>query len=58
VADKGIWILMLADKSERSVSEVVYGVVTENRRLLVLEGSDDFLFFCLKMIFVWLTGYE
>ena len=46
-ANKGIGILMLAVKSEGGVSEVVYSVITENKRLLVLGGSDGcFLFFC------------
>ena len=47
MADKGIGILTLAVKSESDVSEVVYSVVTENQRLLALEGSDGcFLIFC------------
>ena len=43
-ADKEIWILMLAVKSEGGVSEVVYSVVTENKRLLVL-GEITVAFF-------------
>ena len=47
MANKGIGILTVAVKKESSVSEVVHSVVTENKRLLVLEGSDGcFLFFC------------
>ena len=50
-ADKGIDRLMLAVEKESGASEVVYSVVTENKMLLFLEGSESrFLFFWQNMI--------
>lgn len=33
---------------ENGTSDVVYNVVTENKRLLVLEGSDGWVFLLLE----------
>ena len=45
MAEKGTGILTLA---ESSTSEVVYSVVTKNKRLIVLEGSDGCVFLLLE----------
>jgi hypothetical protein len=50
-ADKGTGRLMLAVEYESGASEVVHSVVTENERLLFLEGSEgSFLFFSFGRI--------
>jgi hypothetical protein len=56
-ADKGNGILTMAVEYESGSSKVAYSVVIENKRLLVLEGSDGWVFLLLEYDFYLINLY-